>query len=656
MALSAQNISISVGYIAAETATPAAIAGSVYNVSQISFYVTDGPLSNKRTYPYFSRTCLATIDYVTTIQAALLHYNEINGGRGWTDVAIVSEVTDYTIDFAKSFEEEGRKLSPQIDVVQYRTFLFGQDNYTTELVEIKRSGARVILCLIVSERYEDFLLAADEIGLIGDDYVWVISPVTTEFTFNASIPVARGTLVPLTYIPEKSKYSECFIETWKNADPIKYPYAGDGEEPPVTTYDPFDMIMIAASAIDNLDKKQMLDGQYIHPQVWSDAIRESTFDGLTGHISFKPTGDRIGKTSIHYYDPDSNDYILASIYSPETGLEFISDVVWYSNTTDVPDLDIREPYYYWSCDDKEKGYDPTGKTIEIHTPDGSDIDDIDIDYHCDHFIDCKNLSDESVDCDANFTIIFIVFGILTGILILVGVVLFAFVLLFGIILKYMRLRIASPYFLLLLLISILIGYASNFAWFGKPHPVACGFQPWLLGLSTISMIAVLSVKNFRIWRIFRYPLKRTTITDFELFIYWVIIMIPAVIILTLWTIISTPTATMKEIDGVDHYVCATGGFTGAPGGYVFFGIFTGYSTIVLLFGAIISILSRNVPSVYNESKLLTISIYNLGFLAVVIIPIYLVIIASNPFLAWILRTCADDDTSIYSKSDWYCYY
>ena len=108
----------------------------------------------------------------------------------------------------------------------------------------------------------------------------------------------------------------------------------------------------------------------------------------------------------------------------------------------------------------------------------------------------------------------------------------------------------------------------------------------------------------------------------------------------LWSIISTPTAAMENFSGDDHYVCTTGGFTGKPGGMIFFSLFVAYGAFILLFGAFISFLSRKVPSYYNESKLLTLSIYNLGFLSVVIIPVYIIVGYSNPFLAWILRTCA----------------
>ena len=116
--------------------------------------------------------------------------------------------------------------------------------------------------------------------------------------------------------------------------------------------------------------------------------------------------------------------------------------------------------------------------------------------------------------------------------------------------------------------------------------------------------------------------------------------LPAAIILILWTIISTPTAKMEHRNGEDHWVCATGGFTGEPGGLIFFFILVAYEGVVLIFAAFLCIVTRNVPSFFNESKLIAISIYNLGFLAAVIIPVFLVLQQYNPFAAWIVRTVA----------------
>jgi hypothetical protein len=188
--------------------------------------------------------------------------------------------------------------------------------------------------------------------------------------------------------------------------------------------------------------------------------------------------------------------------------------------------------------------------VRLETPDNSGADNIDSEYYCDGFVDCKNISDESFDCITNFVGLYIAFGITTGILLLLSVLFIPFVLVFGVCIKRKRVSAASPVFLLIVIGSVIVGYCSTFAWYGKPNSVACGFQPCLLGLSVVSLIGALSAKTFRIWRIFKSPFSKVIITDLELLVLWILIMIPAIIILALWTLISTPTATMLELDGI----------------------------------------------------------------------------------------------------------
>merc|ERR1711904_282499 len=105
-------------------------------------------------------------------------------------------------------------------------------------------------------------------------------------------------------------------------------------------------------------------------------------------------------------------------------------------------------------------------------------------------------------------------------------------------------------------------------------------------------------------------------------------------------IVSTPTAEMKEIHNEDHYICATGGFTGEPGGIVFFSIFVFYGALLVLLGIFLTVVTRKVPAQFNEGKLMAICIYNLAFFMVVIIPVFMVIQEYNAYIAWIIRTCA----------------
>ena len=615
-----------------ETAVPGATAAGVYDMAVFSTFAPTSRLSDEILYPTFSRIATSTTEQLKTIRAILLHYESL-AGRGWTDVAIISTINEYNLNYANSFIEIA---APEITIQSYQQFLLEQENLDIELNEIKRSAAHVILAL-VSVDYSEFIAKADEVGLVGESYVW-FTTAAIAVTPRAPDPLMRGTLSAVNYFPSTSYYQECFFEAWRTADPVRYPFAGLGVDPTTLAYFPFDAVVTLAKALDVLDKSEML-GQRISPEAWNAAIRGVSFEGLTGDVSFLPNGDRVGAQSLRYYDVDANIFLTAMIRE-EQELIHVQDVIWFSNTTEIPDLDIRPPFNYWSCEDKEMQTDPTGKTVNLRSPDRSSAYQIDSNYHCDQFIDCDNISDESTKCGSNYVIIFIVFGTITGVLILIAVILVVFVLVFGVLWEYRRLRSASPFFLIVLLLSIIVGYSSVFAFFGKPHPVACGFQPWLLGLSTISMIAALSVKNVRIYRIFKYPMAKMKITNFELFGLWTIVMIPAVLILVIWTIVSTPTAKLEERNGEDHYVCTTGGFTGEPGGLVFFFIFVAYSGIVLLLGAIVSFLVRNVPILFNETKLLAVSIYNLLFLSALIIPVFLAIQPINPFVAWILRTCA----------------
>ena len=638
---SERNITLTLGNEKGATNIYTGIVGAVYDVAQLSASAISSALSDKKKYPYYARTTNPSDGMMMAIRDTILHYSDI-GGIGWSDIGIITHTDGYGTELAEAiirFTE-----STIINVISYQQFLFQSFEFDIELTEISKSGARVLLGFVYSTTWESLVVAADSHGLVGENYVWFVSPslVGSPVFINMNDDIARlsqGIVGVFDYIPFSGKVYDEFYEKWISLDQTEYP--GSGTPPTAYTLLEYDSMIVAGLAADILQKQgKIQENTRITAQDWFDAIKQVKCDCTSGIIRFDEQGDRVGNNSMNYFDAQNREWKLVSLWSKSEGYQPINDIVWYSNTTELPDLDIRPPFDYWSCHDKKQKTDPTGKTISLQTPDGSDIDEIDSNYHCDQFIDCKNMSDETSECNQNYLILFILFGIITGVLILICISILIFVIIFGIFLKYSRLRSASPIFLILILISIIMGFISIYAWFGKPHPVACGFQPWLLGLSTISMVILLSVKNLRIWRIFRSELKRKKITDIELFFQYILLMIPALIILTIWTIIATPTAKMSDDFDDDHYICATGGFIGQYGGYIFFSIFVAYCLLILLFGAFMSIVTRNVPSIFNESKLLAISIYNLGFLAAVIIPVFLVVNPINPFAAWIIRTCA----------------
>ena len=618
-----------VGFPNTQSAIGAAMVGSVYKVAQLSSIASSDELSNEQKYPYFSRVSAVGSGYIEALKSCALFYS--SNGKGWTDVAIIASTNSFTISLAQYLTEIAE---PELKIKNFQQILDDAPEYIdVELNEIVRSGARVIFGLIFS-RWAEFIELANTYGLVGDHYVWLTPPTVSGFLFTEPSPLSNGVIAATAYLPEEAPLIDLFVNYWQSVDNSIYPYAGPGTKPSPLTYRAFDMIFAAAYTYDSLEK-QGIYGDNIDPELITKTLRNVTFEGISGFVSFYPNGDRIGEYSVQYYNAENDTWITTAKWSFSDGYELIRDVYWYSNTTEIPDLDIREPFDYWSCKDKKLKTDETGKTVILHTPDSDNVDDIDSDYHCDNFIDCNNMSDENIDCETSYLIIFIVFGIITGICIIICILLIIFVIIFGLILKYRRLRKRSPTFLVFLLVTAIVGFSSIFSWFGKPHPASCFLQPWLLGLPAISMITILTVKNFRIWRIFRFPMKKIRMSDIELFLLWLLIMIPGIIIIVLWSAIATPTADMEN----DHYIC-TSRNSGTTGTIIFFSIFFAYAMIILLIGAYISIISRKIPSQFSETKLLTISIYHLAFLAVVIIPVNIVLYYSNPFVAWIIRTIA----------------
>ena len=614
------------------------IAAAVYDVAQLSSIANTAELSNKRKYPYYSRISLSTAPQILAIESAILHYAQ--NGPGWTNIAIISSTQEYGLSLAFPFIEHIKQHN-KIVIETFQQILPLQADLSIEMREIKNSGARVIVSFTLDD-WPNLIVHANDFGLVDEHHVWFTSDTVVglgRLLEDENVRnLTRGAVGTFPFYPESGPLVDSIEERWSALDPTIF--VGADQEMSYFSRLAYDEVQTAARAITKMQAMGRLDSDERIPAQWTDVLRSISYEGITGPISFDDAGDRKPSFNTFYYVSESNEWIRCGFWNEKEGYTEHADVVWFSNTTVVPDLDIHHPFKYWSCDDKERKIDETGKTVKRHTPDGNSFDEIDYDYHCDSFIDCHNLSDESIDCSNNYMVVFIVFGIITGFLLFVALILFAFTIVFGLILKYTRIRSSSPFFLLLILVSVIIGYSSVFAWFGKPHPVSCAFQPWLLGVSSISMISALCVKNFRLWRIFKFPLKKTKITNLELLVAWGILMIPALVILTLWAIISTPTASMKERDEIEHYVCSTGGFTGEPGGYVFFSIFLTYGTLVLLFGMFLTIVTRKVPSLFNETKLLAISIYNIAFLCVVIIPVYLIVYSFNPFIAWILRTVA----------------
>jgi len=645
-----RGITLSVGYPLSEVSVSSCQAATTYGVTQVGSITSSDKLSNEILYPYFSRLSPNSDYFTEALVAYILHMMEIEGD-GWSRIAVLATSDEYGVSLAESFIRATEDTAIQIAV--YQTFLAEQGRVHTQMREVEHSDARVIITLSTGG-FSIVLEEADEYGLVDDYHVFfdgpsMVSNPTVALNSNGTVNTVmvdylRGHLGVKAKLNRQGVRYERLKSHWIETDPEENGSMGPGTLPSNVGELNYDLGVMVVHAVVEAQRQGLLEeNQQPTAKQWTEIIRTTRLDGASGPIAINSVGDRPAPITLVNWIAEDLQWKDVGEYTPATGMVLFPEdpIVWHDNTTNYPDL-LRGPgYYYWSCKEGKKGYDDTGHVVERHTPDSGGFDDIDSEYICDHFLDCPNLSDESGDCHANYTALFIAFGVLTGLLILASCCLIPFVIVFGFVLPRRRVRASSPTFLIIVILSCLLGYISEFSWYGRPHPVACGFRPWLLGLAVVSLVSALSAKTWRLWRVFKIAYAKERITDFQLLVLYAFMVTPAVIILVVWTIVSTPTADMKEgYNNRDHYVCTTGGFTGEPGGLIFFLILVGYEAIVLLVAAFLCIVTRNIPSFFNESKLIVISIYNLGFLAAVCIPVIIVLESINPFAAWVIRSLA----------------
>lgn len=224
-------------------------------------------------------------------------------------------------------------------------------------------------------------------------------------------------------------------------------------------------------------------------------------------MSFNSLGERLSSYEIVNYRGKDDFESVGRFNITTRKLSFKTKPMWFDGSTTVPDLDVRKPFDYWSCFDKKQKTDETGfalltlikkkkkltdwndksKTIERESVDGNP-NNINIDYRCDQFLDCNNMSDED-GCTPSFPIAFIIIGTGTGLLIILAFIFGILTCVFSYCHRMPRIRAASPIFLLMIVGASIMGYGSTYAFYGKHQTVACNFRVWLLSISITLMIS-----------------------------------------------------------------------------------------------------------------------------------------------------------------------
>lgn len=585
----------------------------------------------------------------------VLHFN-----WGFT-VGVLSSSSDYGAEVLGEFIRRADLVG--LDVLSSQQFYPGTQELWQVVSTVKSAQARAIVNIMDVTDMRTVIEFAERLDMLTERYVWLCSdacanedlftdPITRKV--DEKLRLKFEGMIGIRHQTGHGELYEEFLDMWEKEDPFQFPGAGRRETSFFAPYYYDAAIMYVQAIIDLLVLGQTITWQSIIA-----AQKNITFEGLTGPVRMINEGhERLAFYDIVNLRSDSlesgfTDFVRIGNCSEVVDLEsdrpgnydarefdFDFKPQFRFGSFDLPDLDVRNPLEYWSCEDREKKTDETGKSVRLDKPDGKDAKNIDIDYHCDQFLDCYNMSDEW-GCDVSFPVVFIVYGIFISVGILLALFCLIFTCVFGFCIKRKRVRAASPTFLIVICLAVIMGYGGLFAFFGQPHTVSCNFRIWFLAVAVITAISALLVKSFRVWRLYRSPTEIKALKDWQLVIFVILSIVPVLILLVLWTGLATPTAMLQEAsDNRDHLLCSYGSVAGMAGFYVFFFAIVAYLGLFLLFGVFLSIATRNVVSTFNESRLIAISIYNITFSSIVAIPIVFVLKENEPLITWIVLVTA----------------
>jgi ABC-type branched-subunit amino acid transport system substrate-binding protein len=479
-----------VGPKSSDEAILSAIGGSVYEVAQISHGATLAKLSREFNYPFFSRV-VPSDDYQANVFIDILEYLYVTTSRSeWLYVSVICTSDSYGVDGSKLFINFTSTADPKITVSTFQQFLPNADSVYEEVNSLKQSKVRVFLAYMVQRSFKLVLNEALQQRIVGDQFAWLCSDgCTTDSIFyddstrtvnKLLLNGARGLIGVVQRIT--SDKLQPFKERWESLDPNEY--EGAGTPPSEYVYYMYDATYSIAYALHQLYESNNYDPTALN--ITNQIMRNVSFEGITGYVDFDIYGDRIPIFNILNLQ-ENGKFVNVGEWTIEDQLVINSEFFFHDRSNDI-DLDYQEAFEYWSCSQKASYTDKTGKTVQLDSVDG-DPDDIDISYECDLYVDCNNSSDEGQQCNPSRIIGYIVIGVVAGCIFILYLTIFLpFIILFSFIIPRKRIYYSGRLFLLILVLSCMLGLTAVYPFFGKASDVACGFQVWILGLSSTFLI------------------------------------------------------------------------------------------------------------------------------------------------------------------------
>lgn len=194
-------------------------------------------------------------------------------------------------------------------------------------------------------------------------------------------------------------------------------------------------------------------------------------------------------------------------------------------------------------------------------------------------------------------------------------------------------RAASPVLLRVITLGAFFIYCTTIVMYPRPNVVTCTAQVWLREIGFSLTYGALMLKTWRISVIFRVrSAKAVKITDLDLMKRLGVIVVIFTVFLIIRTLVAPPLVIVgRTADDLKAYLCQTDWWDHS---------FTILEVLFLVWGIRLCIVVRKAPSEFNESRFISMAIYN-EFLLSLFLNISMLFLHSpaNPDLLYIIFFC-----------------
>ncbi|KAK3238248.1 hypothetical protein CYMTET_51726 [Cymbomonas tetramitiformis] len=359
-----------IGAAYSRTSTPIATLGGAYNVPQVSYWSTSRDLSTESNYPYFSRVITQDDSSGAAFAQLCYHFN-------WTTVAVLYISDVYGTGYANSFGDSARELG--INVKTSQSFDDSNDaSLTAALGKIADSGARVILAIFFSNNAELVLTFADDMGLVGPGFVWLICDGVADGNQLLEHATDRDRVSDLCLgMLRLATVGNSNTERFLNLAAAyreeiagileRYPELAvalnlaDEQQFPGNSTDEYSSIMgwaydavFAAAFATNMMTESDVGKDHWAKRVYEHLKSNVSFEGNSGvSINFDDVGDRNTNDLKMYLKNWAGDdgftltgYFTAQSDSEGFLLDIVSPIIWSDNTTEIPQDGFSCPLGY----------------------------------------------------------------------------------------------------------------------------------------------------------------------------------------------------------------------------------------------------------------------------------------------------------------------